>query len=143
MRTYYIFFIDSTFVLLYKDKPSLLYRNFYELYNMKLNNYDNCFSIYSQLIFSFNKTKLNEYIYNRHSQELSYSYYNNIHTIYNKFTNESTKLIVYNSYLKVHSNKNCPCFFNTLYQLNKYFFICDFNNHDYFWIRENFIKLLV
>ncbi len=143
MRTYYIFFIDDAFLLLYRDKPSLLYRNFYHIYKMNNNNYGIGLNIYSQLRYSFNKRIINEYIYNRHGKEISYNNYQNIHIIDNKYTGELTKLTIYNTYIKMSTNKNYSIFFNTLYRTKYNLFICDFNNHDYFWLDECIKQVLV
>ena len=143
MRTYYIFFIDQAFLTLYRDKPNLLYRNFYQIYKMSHDNYGMGIKIYSQLITPFNKKQINEYIYNKHNQELSYTNHNYTHIINNRYTHEITKLTVYNTYLKIITNKNDPYFFNTLYHMPYNVFICDFKNHDYFWLESIEQEILV
>jgi len=143
MRIYYVFFIDDAFLFLYKDKPSLLYKNFFHIYRMSYDNSSMGLKIYSQLIDLNNKNNMNEYIYNKHKHELSYDKHKNIHMISNKFTSEFTKLIVYNTYVKIITNKNYPYFFNTLYINNYNLFVCDFENHDYFFLDKSIKELLV
>lgn len=143
MRIYYIFSIQKAFLLLYKDRPSLLYKNFYQIYKMNNESYNIGLKIYDQLIVSFNKNELNEYIFNKHKLELSYTKDGNIHLINNVYTGEITKLTVRNTYIKIITNKNCPSFFNTLYENIDNIFICDFNNHDYFWLDKSFKEMLV
>lgn len=143
MRIYYIFPIEQAFSLLYKDKPSLLFKNFYQIYKMNSDNYSVGLKIYNQLISSYNRNKLNEYIFNSHKHELAYAKDDNMHIINNIYTGEITKLTVYNSYLKIVTNKNCPTFLNTIYKNINNIFICDFINHDYFWLNKSFNEILV
>ncbi len=51
------------------------------------------------------------------------------------YNNESTKMIINNSHIRIKSNKNIPSFFYDIRKL-KNIFVCDFNNHDYFLLEE-------
>lgn len=55
---------------------------------------------------------------------------------------ENTKLTVYNTYIKIKTNKNITDFFKVL-ENEENIFICDFNNKDYFWLSKVNAKNLV
>ena len=55
---------------------------------------------------------------------------------------ENTKLTVYNTYIKIKTNKNITDFFRVL-ENEENIFICDFNNKDYFWLSKVNAKNLV
>ena len=73
-----------------------------------------------------------------------------IHVSYKKTLNkhvlnnltENTKLTVYNTYIKIKTNKNITDFFKVL-ENEENIFICDFNNKDYFWLSKVNAKKLV
>ena len=56
--------------------------------------------------------------------------------IKNIYSDEITLLKVFNSHIKIKSNKNYTPFLNTIKQYNKNIFICDFENKDYFWANK-------
>lgn len=143
MRTYYLFFIKSPFVSLYKEKSNLLFKNFNGIYKVNYSNFNMGQKLYIDMLCSFNKKDINEYIYNKHKYEVAYWYDGNIHIINNIHTGEITKLTVSNTYLKIVSTKDYTCFLNTLYDCLGDLFVCDFDNFDYFWLDKNFIEMLV
>lgn len=143
MRTYYLFFIDKLFTYIYKEKSSLLFQNFYQIYKNN-NKYDDLISdIYLQLINHINKRDLNEYIYTRYKDQVSYFFYDNCHIIENIYNNEITKLIINNTFIKIISNVDYPSFFDILDSYFDNIFICDFDNYDYFWLSEVLKQTLV
>ena len=56
-------------------------------------------------------------------------------TINDFYFNESTKMIINNSHIKIKTNKNVPSFFYNIRNF-KNIFVCDFNNHDYFLLED-------
>ncbi|MDD4036611.1 MAG: hypothetical protein PHS45_04760, partial [Bacilli bacterium] len=125
MRTYYLFSIDKLFSQIYREKSSLLFLNFYQIYKNN-NRYDDLISgAYIQLINHINKRNLNEYIYIRHKDQLSYFFYDDCHIIENVYNNEITKLIINNTFIKIITNVDYPCFFSILDSYFNDIFICD------------------
>ena len=92
------------------------------------------YRLFEQIAVSFNKDHVNEYIYSKHCGELSYSRNDNRHVINNLYFDEISKVIVYNSHIKIKSNINYPTFIDTLREFEKNIFVCDFINKDYFWL---------
>lgn len=134
MRVYYVFIVNDYFASFYNLKPSSLYRIFEQIYNLNNNDIILGYRIFEQIAVPFNKLNVNEYIYNRHSGELSYSRNVNQHIIKNLYFDEISKLTVYNSHLKIKSNINYPTFIDTLRAFEHNIFVCDFINKDYFWL---------
>ena len=59
----------------------------------------------------------------------------------NLYRDEVSIMKIKKSYIVINSNKNCTEFFEFLNDMDKYIFVCDFNNHDYFYINQ--LKILV
>ena len=55
---------------------------------------------------------------------------------------EKTKLTVYNTYIKIKTNKSITSFFKILSN-EENVFVCDFNNKDYFWLNKVYENTLV
>jgi hypothetical protein len=134
MRIYHAFHVNEYFANFYKTKPSSLYKIFEQIYNLKNNDIILGYRIFEQIALPFNKNNVNDFIYSKHCGELSYSRDMNRHIINNLYFDEMTKLIVYNSHIKIKSNINYPTFIETLREFNENIFICDFVNKDYFWL---------
>jgi hypothetical protein len=134
MRVYYVFIVNDFFASFYNSKPSSLYKIFEQIYNLNNNDIVLGYRIFEQIAIPFNKNNINQYIYNRHCGELSYSKNINVHMIKNLYFDEISKLTVYNSHLKIKTNVNYPSFIDSLRDFEKNMFICDFINKDYFWL---------
>ena len=79
--------------------------------------------------------KYNDYIKKNNLGKENYICYNYTHTINDFYFNESTKMIINNSHIKIKTNKNVPSFFYNIRNF-KNIFVCDFNNHDYFLLED-------
>ena len=144
MRVYYAFIVNEFFANFYDSKPSALYKIFEQIYYLNNNDVVLGFRIFEQVAVPFNKSLVNEYIYNKHCGELSYSRNENRHVIKNLYFDELSKATIYNSHVKIKSNINYPTFIETLRQFEGNIFICDFVNKDYFWLdkinKEDLVK---
>ena len=141
MRTFYIFKMRKEFVNLYRDNPSSLYNVLKHLYNMKTSDANIGFNLYNQLIEKINKSELDRKIFIKYHKEFIYSKNGNDHVINNLYKDEISILTIKNAYILVTANKNYSSFFNIIAAFGSEYFICDFNNQDYFWIND--IKMLV
>jgi hypothetical protein len=144
MRIYHAFIVNEYFASFYISKPSSLFKMFEQIYNLSSNDLILGCRIFEQIAIPFNKEILNEYIYNKHCGELSYSRDFNKHIINNLYFDEISKITVYNYHVKIKSNINYPTFIDTLKDFEENIFICDFINKDYFWLdkisREPLVK---
>lgn len=140
MRVYYLFKINDSFSKLYFNKTYYLYKMLEQISLSSKNDFIIAYRLFEQMATPFNKSKINADIYKK------YEYNNNYIKILNKHTLddgiEKTKLTVYNTYIKIKTNKNITEFFKILKD-EKNMFVCDFNNKDYFWLDKVSVKTLV
>ena len=142
MRSYYIFNIKEPLYNLYYKKEYVLYDVLEELYKLNRKDIVLGYKFFNEFALPFNKAKLNEYIYNSERNNITYIKNLNNHIIHDRFNNENSTLTIYNSHILLKTDKNISRFFTILNRYNSNLFICDFNNHDYFWL-NNIIKVLV
>ena len=84
-----------------------------------------------------NKDKYNNFIKKENNSNENYMCNNYTHTINDFYSDETTKMIINKSHIKIKSNKNNPSFFYNIKNI-KNLFVCDFNNHDYFLLNQSF-----
>ena len=145
MRTHYIFKINKYFAYIYKKWPYKMYKIIEELYYTKDYDMLSSYKYYQRFAIPFNKTSLNEYIYNLNKTNIDYNRDNNIHTIYNDKYN---KLQINNTCMILKTNDIYSIFLNDINIHLDTIFICDFKNKDYFWLdslnkdRQNNLSLV-
>lgn len=129
MRKYYIFIIRKEFYKVYKNNSLVLYKTLENLYNLNLTSFGYGVSIYNQLCLTFNKEVLNNYFLRKFKNNR-----------YNKhfIDSENTIIEIHRSCIVVLTKYNVPKVLKYLLYYNKYLFVCDFNNKDYFWLENQY-----
>ena len=140
MRTYHIFKINNNISKLYYNRGYYLYKMFEEIFLSSISDLEKNINVYKKLVLSYNVKKINSILYRNNLKEENYNKELNNHKI-NK-TEERSKLLIHDSFIKIKSNINFPLFFNDL-KKEKNLFVCDFINRDYFWLDKLEIKSLV
>lgn len=140
MRVYYLFKINDSFSKLYYNKTYYLYKMLEQISLSSKNDFIISYRLFEQMAVAFNKTDINSKIYRKYAFDENYKKTLNKHVLNNVV--ENTKLTVYNTYIKVKTNKNITDFFKVL-SIEENIFICDFNNKDYFWLSNVSSKSLV
>lgn len=140
MRVYYLFKINDSFSKLYFNKTYYLYKMLEQISLSSKNDFIISYRLFEQMANPFNKSMINSIIYDKYSYSKGYVNILNKHTLDNDI--EKTKLTVYNTYIKIKTNKNITEFFKVL-EKEKNIFVCDFNNKDYFWLDKVIVKSLV
>lgn len=140
MRTYYVFKINDSFSKLYYNKTYYLYKMLEQISLSSKNDFIISYRLFEQMAVPFDKTNINSKIYRRYAFDVNYKKTLNIHVLDNGV--EKTRLTVYNTYIKIKTNKNITEFFKVLITQEN-IFICDFNNKDYFWLSKVSSKSLV
>lgn len=130
MRKYYLFYIDNDIKNLLKKDNYYLFNTLYKIYKGQLNNINYNYVVFNDLVKTINKNYINTKLNEQYHDSLIYTRFNNKHTYNDYFLKESSELYVYNKYIKIVSNKNYPTFLK-LFSNN--YFVCDFDNLDYFW----------
>ncbi len=139
MRIYYIFLIKDEAYKIAKEKPGNLYKILESIY--LLNNEDVVlgYRMFDKICNTISKKNLNKLLDDSNIDSLSYTHFNNTHMINDFLENETTKLIVNNSHIKLKTNSPYPTFFKNLKNINN-LFVCDFINSDYFFLRNLNVK---
>ncbi|MBQ4583572.1 MAG: sporulation inhibitor of replication protein SirA [Bacilli bacterium] len=135
MRTFYIFKINREMAVLTKDNPYNIFKSMEDIFKMTKKELSVGLNIYEQLISPINQNKVNQKIIMSYKDNDYYQKNYNVHSIFNKYKPEETKLTIKNSYLLLESNVIKPSFLKEL-SYDQNLFVCDFANKDYFWVDE-------
>lgn len=122
MREYNLFCIKKEYYDLYKKKPYLL---FDILNNIKNTNNSYGFFLYEQICNRIDINILNDYLNDKFKINKKYIFYIDEVTIKLKF-----------SRIIVESRYNFPNIIKFFNYYNRYLFVVDFNNNDYFWLND-------
>lgn len=141
MRIYYVFNIKEEYIKLYNDSPSSLYNVLYQLYYLRRKDIEYGFNMFKQLTNKIDNFKIDKDIFLKMHDKMTYVKKGANHVINNLYKDEISVLKVKKAYILINCNKNYTEFFNILFEENKNFFVCDFNNNDYFFLSN--IKMLV
>ncbi len=133
MRTFYIFKINNEYYKLTKNMPENLYNTYLNIKISTKNNIDLLYNEFFSFTESINKNVLSNLIYNKMKDYDGYSIYKNIHSFNNYYTDEVSKLMIFNSFMILKSNIPNPTFFTILSAIPN-LFIIDFEKEDYFYL---------
>ena len=125
MRIYYIFLIKKEIYEITKNKPENLYKLLESIYLLNNDDVVLGFKMFDKICKTINKKNFNKLLNDINIENLSYTHFNNTHMINDFLNNETTKLIINNSHIKIKSNILYPTFFNSLENI-PYIFVCDF-----------------
>jgi len=134
MRIYFVFKIKGEYIDLYKDTPSTLYNILNQMYYMKRGELGYGFNLFNQIIELIDKNDLDKYLYVTMHTKMKYTKKGEDHILNNLYKDEVSILKVNKSYILINSNKSYTEFFSLLNKYNSSFFVCDFNNNDYFFL---------
>ncbi len=141
MRRYYVFKLKKEFIKLYSDNPINLYDNLRRIFysDKKYLNYN--YNLYNQMIERLDKEQIDAYLYIKLHNKMFYLKKDGEHIINNLYKDEVSILKIKNSYIVIEVNNNDSMFFKFLSDYYRDFFVCDFENIDYFFLKN--IKSLV
>jgi len=135
MRTFYLFEVKQNILRNYKYNYEELYNMLESVYIKKTEDILIAYNIFKSLVNQVNKDMFNDYIKKRNIGSENYICYNYTHSINDYYYDETTKLIINNSHIKIETNKNVPSFFRDLKNFDN-LFVVDFENHDYFILND-------
>ena len=133
MRTFYIFKINKEFKILTKNKPYNLFLALDNIHSMPKKELNLGLRLFEQICDETSPKSLNLNLFNRYKNSDYYTKFNNNHLINNYYTDESSKLTINKTFLKLKSTKNNPSFLKELKNVPN-LFVVDFNSKDYFWL---------
>lgn len=131
MRIYYLFVIKKELYDIYKKKETSLYKTLYKLYTASLEEYNYAYVIFNQLCDIINTSILNTYFDEKDMKRI-----NSIYELKKNETKEHSFIKITPTYIKIKTNKNISELFKIFFYYNQNIFVCDFNEKDYFWLRE-------
>lgn len=135
MRTFYIFSINNSFYNLMKNNPYHLYKTMEDIHSFNKADASVAYDLFTQIASPFDKSLINNKLFNDLKEIDFYSKFRNVHRIQNKYVPEDTMLVVNKAFLILESNILKPAFLKVLSDY-KHLFVCDFKNKDYFWLNE-------
>lgn len=135
MRTFYIFNVNKSFYNLMKNNPYHMFKTMEDIHNFDTSNIDMAYDLFMQIVSPFDKSKINNKVFNASNDNDFYSKFHNVHRIQNKYIPEDSMLVVNKAFLLLESNILKPAFLDSLREFQN-LFICDFKNKDYFWLNE-------
>lgn len=135
MRIYYIFLIKKEVYNITKNKPENLYKLLESIYLLNNDDVVLGFKMFEKICKIIPKKNINKLIKDTNLENLSYTSFGSTHMINDFLNNETTKLILNNSHIKIKSNSLYPSFFKVLESIPN-LFVCDFINMDYFYLKN-------
>ena len=141
MRIYYVFSIKDEFVSLYKETPNALYNILNQMYYMHKDEVGYGFNLFNQITNKIEKDEIDKQIYISLHTQMKYSKKGEEHILNNLYLDDVSILRVKRSHIIINCNRSFTEFFTILNAFDYNFFVCDFNNYDYFFLSN--IKLLV
>lgn len=142
MRTFYFFKIKKEFYSLTKDNPYNLYKSLENIYYLNKRDYKVAYNMFESIVEPLDKFIINKEIFNSYSNDDRYIKVIDRHTLNDYFLNESFLIIVNISHILLRTNDVDLNIFKVLNNSNNYF-VCDFNEKDYFYTNEIINKTLV
>ena len=136
MKVYFIFDLKEEFKKLYEGNERILYSVLKQIYYLDKNELIFGYNLFSQLTNSIPKTELDRKIFLQFHQDIPYSKKGNIHYINNLYKDEISRLEIKKSYIKIESEQEFSTFLSILKNFSKNYFVCEFNIHEYFFLKE-------
>lgn len=135
MKKYYLFVIKNEYYKIYKKTPSVLYKTLENLYLLERYDFSYGISLYNQLCQPFGVKLLNNYIRNKYK-----CYSANSKVLQIKSLIEKTFIQIGYSTTVVFTDKELPEIFKIFNIYNRKIFVCEFEQHKYFWLNHKMSK---
>ena len=130
MKTFYIFKLNKEMRKISNKNPESIYMLLSSIYYHNRKDIITAFNLFDDICLPININFFNKYTYNKLYIYDEYTKFKSIHMYNNYFTNETSKMCIYKSFIRVKSNKNENIFNNNLLEIDN-LFICDFVNNYY------------
>lgn len=134
MRNFYIFEIKKEVKKLTKENPYDLFHTLETIYYHREDT-GASYVFLRQLIEPISIRDLDILLFKHYKENYFYTKYRNVHNMHDVYRKENTTLKLFKTYLKLETNVVKPRFLEEL-QKNHNFFVCDFEEKDYFWLES-------
>lgn len=133
MRKYYLFIIKREYFELFYNNSFALYQMLLNLKNLKSYDFSYGIEIFKEICAPISVKLINNYI----NKKINHIKINNkVIKIDSRF--EETYLKINYSHVFVKTNAFMPEIMRIFNIYNKGIFVCDFENNDYFWLKDYF-----
>ncbi len=136
MKEYFVFKIKEDVAKLYRSNPRALFLILNRIYYMKAIDIEYGQNLFEQIACFLNKDEINKYIESNLGDKIMYSRNKNEHIINNLYLDEISVLLVKNTHIKIECSKEKTSFIEVLKKYDDNFFVCDFKEQDYFFIKK-------
>ena len=137
MKTFYIFKLNKNYDLVAKKHPENIFILLNSIYTYKKGDIIVAFDLFNEICTLINKEFFNTYYYNKLKVLDEYTKFKNTHMYNNYLTNETSKMEINNTYIKIKSNIIDNIFINNLLAN---MFICNFKNNNYIYLNDTVKK---
>ena len=128
MRHFYIFQIREEIKKITYTNPYELFHTLETIYYQNKEEVLLSYHFLNQIILPINQKDLDIALFKHYKENYFYTKYRNIHN-----RKENTCLTIHKTYMKLETDVIKPRFFEEL-EKNPNFFLCDFEEKDYFWL---------
>lgn len=134
MRKYYLFVIRNDVYKIYKNHGLSLYKILENLYTMKNTDINYGLSLYNSMCQTINVEIINHYLTHKFRNKIISK--KNRHII--KGTNRLDMILIEVNYscMIILTSLNFPKILQNFNYYNNHIFVCDFQNQDFFWLRD-------
>lgn len=140
MNTYLIFNIRESFATYYRNRPSILYKMFVDIFNADEDSQDYAKREFDLITKTLDVNNMNEFIKSKFLDDCISK--GNLHVI-NTNDGVKVKVLVNNDYISVSIDNDDIQFISKFYEFSKEFFIINLKEEDYKWIRDLYDVYLV
>ncbi|MDD3392971.1 MAG: sporulation inhibitor of replication protein SirA [Bacilli bacterium] len=134
MKTYYIFLIKKDITRVYENNEKQLFKILDNLYHFRKTNLRYGITLYKQLCQIIDDKNIDNFLNNKATLTKNSNYYF-------KEQNEVSMVMLKTSCVIIKTNSEFPQLFKWLLFYNKNFFICDFENKQYYWLKNIINKI--
>lgn len=133
MRTFYMFRINPEYSKLSKNIPYNLYSTLIGIQLIENSDKDYIHRLYRALTDSYDE-ELGRILFDKMNYLDGYMLNGTTHIYNNYYSDEVSRLQIYNTFIVLKTNVPNSTFFTILYEL-PHLFVIDFENQDYFWLK--------
>lgn len=127
MKTFYIFKLNKVYNSIAKRNPESIFMLLSSIYQHNKHDVLTAYNLFSDICLPINKNFFNNYIFVRFRSNEEYTKFKNVHMYNNYFTNETSKIEIFKSFIRVKSNMRDNTFSNLILELDN-MFLCEFDN---------------
>lgn len=140
MRVYFIFDIKEQFISLYQNNYRVLYNILRQIYYLDKEEINYAYTLFKQLVNYIDKDTIDRQLFLKCHKDIPYSKRGNIHYINNLYKDEISRLTIKKSYIRLETEQYNSSFFKLLSNYSFNFFVCDFKNQNYFFLKDYLIE---